>query len=196
MRIGYDVDGIGFNFGDSCHRYLIYTGQGHLWKSGPTPDPYWDFYKDWGWTGKDFVEFCNAGADDGFIFSGPMRPGYRESIKAVKDMGHTIVVATDRTFGRSPEVSQALTYAWFEQHDIPFDEMIFTADKTQANCDFFIEDKVENFLALQEDGTSAWLLTRPWNEYFGDHPNRIQNIEEYTAIIEHATKNGYVDLTF
>src|SRR6478609_9245545 len=109
MRIGWDIDGVGFNFGDSCKRYLDHIGKGDLWKSGPTPDPYWDWYKDWGWTTEEFLQFCHAGADAGFIFAGDVRPGYVEAINASKAMGHRNVFITDRSFGASPEVSEELT---------------------------------------------------------------------------------------
>lgn len=195
MRTGWDVDGVGFNFGDSCRRYLEYIGQGHVWKSGPTPEPYWDFYKDWGWTSAEFVDFCHAGADAGFIFSGPIREGYKEAIDRVASMGHEIIIATDRTFGSSPKVSQSLTVEWFKQHRIRYDELHFTAVKSDANCDFFIEDKLENYDELTAKGCKAFLLNRPWNRVEGDARNRIDTIEEYADAIEHATVEGYADLT-
>lgn len=197
FRVGFDIDGIGFNFGDSCKRYLDHIGQGHLWKSGPNPEPYWDFFRDWGWDGKQFVDFCNAGADAGFIFAGPVREGYAEALKSVAEMGHHIVVATDRPFGSSPEVSEKLTVDWFSQHDMEYDELWFTADKTLPGCDFFIEDKIENYDALVADGVSAFLLNRPWNRVDGgDARNRIEHISEYVDAIVQATKEESAVLAF
>lgn len=203
FRTGWDIDGVGFNFGDSVHRYLCHIGQGHLWKSGPNPEPYWDFFKDWtkddgtAWTGKDFVDMCNAGADAGFIFAGPVREGYREAIDAVANMGHTIVVATDRPFGSTPEVSQKTTVEWFQEHEINYDELHFTAKKSEANCDFFIDDKLENYDELVAAGTKAYLLNRPWNKVEGgDARNRIDSLDEYVDAIAEATNKHYYDLTF
>lgn len=197
MRIGFDIDGVGFNFADSCHRYLIEIGQGHLWKSGPTPVPFWDWYKDWGWTSAQFVEFCHAGVDAGFIFAGDVRPGYVESIMAVAQMGHEIIIATDRPFGATPEVSQKLTVEWLEQHGIEYDELHFTADKTTARADMFIEDKLENYDALVASGVNAFLLNRPWNQLEGgDARNRVDTMEEYTEAVRQVTEQGFADLTF
>jgi hypothetical protein len=196
-RIGYDVDGVGFTFSQSVRDYLDFKDLGHLWKSGPNPKPYWDWYKDWGWTSKQFVDFCNEAADAGYLFSGGIREGYAESIQAVAAMGHHIVIATDRSFGSTPEVSQKLTVEWFEQHGIEYDELHFTANKPDAECDFFIEDKLENYDALGAAGTKTFLLNRPWNEVEGgDARNRIDEIAEYTEAISAATKRGHYDLSF
>jgi hypothetical protein len=73
----------------------------------------------------------------------------------------------------------------------------FTANKPDAKCDFFIEDKLENYDALVASGTNAFLLNRPWNEVEGgDARNRINEIAEYTEAISAATKRGHYDLAF
>lgn len=193
MRIGWDIDGVGFNFGDSCHRYLESIGEGHLWKSGPTPDPYWDWYKDWGWTTNRFVEFCNAGADAGYIFSGPVRDGYKEAVNAVKELGHTNVFITDRSFGETPEVSENLTRAWFEEHEIEYDELHFSPNKAIVSTDMFIDDKIQNYDDLKAAGTDVYLLNRPWNTMDGpDDRKRIDTIEEYVEAVKHRTLSDSV----
>lgn len=195
MRVGWDVDGVGFNFGDSVYRALCAEGLGHLWKSGPNPDPYWDFFRDWGWDINQFIELCNRGADAGIIFSGPVREGYAEGIEAVASMGHEIIIATDRSFGTHPGVSEQLTVEWLEQHGIEYDELIFTRDKTDANCDFFIDDKLENYDALIKAGTKAYLLNRKWNYVpGGDGRLRINTIDEFVDAVAVATELGYADL--
>ena len=185
MRVGFDLDGVLYNFGDSVKRYLDFTGQGHIWKSGPTKDAYWDFYKDWGWTGKQFVEFCNEGADAGFIFTGPARDGAVETVNEIKDMGHTIHIITDRNFGSCPSTSHSNTTQWLRQHGIPFDSLTFTADKTIVRVDTMIEDKLENYDALEAIGTPTVLINRQWNkDPNGPWRRRINELSEYVDFVK------------
>jgi len=186
-----------YNFGDSVKRYLDHIGQGGLWKSGDTPEPYWDFYKDWGWSSRQFVELCNAGADAGFIFTGPARDNAVESVGRVAKMGHEIIIITDRQFGTTPESSHKNTEEWLLQHNIPFDELWFSADKTCAPTDVFVEDKLENYDALVANGTRTWLINRAWNQVpEGDARNRINCVSEYADAIEQITAQGFADLSF
>jgi FMN phosphatase YigB (HAD superfamily) len=197
MRVGVDLDGVLYNFGDSVKRYLDYIGKGDIWKSGPTPKPYWDFYKDWGWTGKEFLDMCNAGADAGFIFTGPIRDGGKEAMDRLARTGNEIIIVTDRPFGSSPEVSHRNTVEWLQMHGIYYDELHFTADKTLGNCHVFVEDKLENYDSLTAAGTKTWLINRAWNFVeHGDARNRIDHISEYAEAVERLTQKGFADLSF
>ena len=162
MRTGWDLDGVLFNFGQSVREYLEATGQEHLWKSGPNPKPYWDWYKDWKWTTPQFLDFCHRGADAGYIFRGNVRENAVEAVWSVKNAGHEIIVITDRSFGKTPKVSEDATKEWWVEYGFPdYDEIHFSPDKTIAPTDIFVEDKVENFKALHAAGTPTYLITRP-----------------------------------
>ena len=182
MRVGFDLDGVLFDFGQCVKEYLEAIGQDHLWKSGPNPKPYWDFYKDWKWTTPQFLEFCNDGADAGYIFRGNVRPGAVEAVWAVKEMEHEIVIITDRNFGTTPDVSHKATIEWWHEFEFPeFDEIHFSADKTCVPTDIFVEDKHANFEDLQLAGTPCYLVTRPWNDEFDVGHWRINDISDYPA---------------
>lgn len=186
-----------YNFGDSVKRYLDHIGQGDLWKSGPTPKPYWDFYKDWGWTGKEFVDLCNRGADAGFIFTGPTRPHAKEAFERIARLGHEIIIITDRQFGSTPSVSHRNTEEWLRQHGFEYDELIFSADKTCVWTDMFVEDKLENYDALHAAGTDVYLINRAWNFVeHGDSRQRIEGIMDYAKAVEDATANAWLQMSF
>lgn len=185
MRVGFDLDGVLFNFGQSVKDYLEATGQDHLWKSGPNPKPYWDWYKDWKWTTDDFLQFCHDGADAGYIFRGNVRPNAVAAVSIVKKMGHEIIVITDRSFGTTPKVSEDATIAWWKEYGFPpFDEIHFSADKTIAPTDIFVEDKLSNYDAITAAGTECWLINRPWNDTEPDDRNRINDVMDYVAKVE------------
>lgn len=196
MRVGFDLDGVLYNFGDSVKRYLEATERGHIWKSGPTETPFWDFYKDWGWTGQQFVEMCNEGADAGFIFTGPAREGAAEAVGRVARLGHEVIIITDRQFGSTPEVSHKNTENWLSEHGIEYDELHFSADKTCVKTDMFVEDKLENYDALVEAGVHTFLINRAWNIVDGgDTRMRINDVSEYADFVEEYSKMGYFDMS-
>lgn len=187
LRVGIDLDGVLFNFGQSCKDYLDATSRGHLWKSGPTPAPFWDWYKDWGWTSQEFVDFCNAGVDEGYIFRGNVRDGAVAAMWEIKTNGHELIIITDRSFGSSPVISQTATKQWWKEEAFPdYDEIYFSPNKTIVPTDIFVEDKYENWKALIEAGTRCYLITRPWNETFRDVPEhlRLGDIIEFPKRVE------------
>lgn len=194
MRVGFDLDGVLYNFGDSVKRYLDHIGKGDVWKSGPTKGVFWDFYKDWGWTSQQFVEMCNDGADAGFIFCGPAREGAVEAVERVARLGHEIIIITDRQFGKTPASSHNNTTEWLAQHGIEYDELVFSADKTAVPTDMFVEDKLENYDALVEAGVHTFLINRAWNVVEGgDTRMRIDSVLDYAKFVEEYSKMGYFD---
>lgn len=186
LVVGVDLDGIGHVFSAGVLDHLHCEGLEHLWKSGPTPDPYWDWYKDWGWTDQQFVEFCNRAADHGCLFTGHVREGFVETIQKIYQLRHYVVLITDRSFGSTPQVSQNLTVEWLRENDIPYDELIFSRDKTVRPTDVFVEDRIENYDALVGKGTNAFLVNRAWNRVDPpDYRKRIDSIIEFGNLIEY-----------
>lgn len=187
MRVGCDSDGVIDNFGEGVKDTLFARDLGHLWKSGPTKKSFWNFYEDWGWTFQQFKELVDWGVDEGYIFTGHWRPNAIESLARIKNLGHELIIITDRSFGTDPLNSQSNTIEAFRYAGIEYDEIHFTADKTSIPVDVMVEDKIENFVALEAAGTKTFLITRSWNEDFGPHPLRINDISDYADAVESMT---------
>lgn len=184
LRIGHDLDGPHYDFGNSVRRYLDYIGRPYGFKDGAAEPHHWNFYEYWGMTTAEFVQICNDGADAGFIFCGPVRPGVRESWNEVMRYGDIIVI-TDRQFGTTPAVSHRNTEEWLAQNLLYWDELVFSADKTCVPTDIFIEDKLENYDALVAAGTDCWLINYPWNQVEGgDTRQRIDSILEWPSKVK------------
>lgn len=203
MRVGFDSDGIIDTFGDGVYETLVATDQGHLWKSGPTKEAIWNFYEEWkntdgsSWTFEQFKELVDYGVDHGIIFSGHWRDGALDSLKRVAQLGHEIIIITDRSWGSDPRNSQRNTIEAFARAGIEYDELHFSADKTVVKVDTMVEDRLENYDALIASGTPTWLVNRSWNRVpNGDARNRINSVTEYADAIEVITKQGFADLTF
>lgn len=197
MRLGIDLDGVLYDFGDSVRRYLNSIGRTYGFKDDH-PEPHtWNFYEYWGMDLPEFKKICDDGVDAGYVFCGPARPGAVEAVTEVYEAGHDLIVITDRSFGRDPKNSQANTLEWWESNGFPpFDEIVFSSDKTCVSTDIFIEDKLENYDKLIAAGTPCFLINRAWNFVpGGDGRTRIDDISEYPALVEQMAQDGVVDLS-
>lgn len=190
LTVGFDLDGVGYDFGASVRRYLDSIGRRYGWKDGAEEPHTWNFFEYWGMDREEFKAICDSGVDAGYIFSGPQRPGFSEAVAKVAERGHHIVIITDRQFGSSPRASHRATEAWLKEHDVYYDQLIFSADKTCMKTDFFVEDKLENYDALHNAGTRPYLITRPWN-LEDDNRRRINSVTDYAdsivSITDHLT---------
>jgi len=194
MRVGFDSDGVLDNFGEGVRQTLEAVGKGHVWKSGPTEKPFWNFYEDWGWTFAEFKELVDFGVDRGIIFSGHWREHAIDAVRKVAELGHEIIIITDRSWGSDPRHSQQNTVEAFTRAGIEYDELWFSRDKTVAPVDTFVEDKLENYDALVDNGVKTFLINRPWNQV-RDARNRINCVCEYADAIERITLDGFADLS-
>jgi hypothetical protein len=187
MRVGFDLDGCLYDFGNSVRRYLDSIGRVYGFKDNKPEPHHWDFYEYWNMSRQEFVGICNDGVDAGFIFSGPARPGAVEAVAKVAKEGHQIIIVTDRNFGANPSMSHNATSQWLTQHGIEYDELWFSADKTIGNADVFVEDKLSNYDALVNAGTPTALITRDWNIDpelgIADGRWRINDISEYPQFV-------------
>lgn len=202
MRVGFDCDGVLDNFGEGVRETLVAKGLGHLWKSGPTKKPTWNFYEEWvnddgtPWYFAQFKELVDWGVDNGYVFTGHWRDNAIESVRRVAELGHEIIIITDRSWGSDPMHSQRNTIDAFRRAGIEYDELWFSADKTCTDVDIMVEDRLENYDALVAHGVPTYLINRPWNEVpGGDARNRIDDVSEYADAIELLTKDGFVDLS-
>ena len=197
MRVGFDSDGVLDCFGDGVHNTMKALGYGALWKSGPTEGSFWNFYEDWGWDFARFKEMVDWGVDNGFIFTGHWRPGAIDAVKRINDLGHDVIIITDRSFGSDPMNSQKNTIKAFKEAGIEYSELHFTPDKTSVPVDVMVEDKLENYDALVKAGTPTWLINRSWNKVAGgDARMRIESVTDYVDIVEALSRQGFADLTF
>lgn len=201
MRVGFDLDGCLYDFGNAVRRYLDSIGREYGFKdNGPEPHS-WNFFEYWGMDRDEFKKVCDDGVDAGYIFSGPARPNAAEAVNRVADGGHEIIIITDRFFGTQiggrMNPSHAATIDWLADNGIPYHRIHFSANKLTVPTDMFVEDKLENYDALVDGGVNAYLIDRPWNQVpGGDARKRIKDIIDYADAIELATTRGYVDLTF
>lgn len=178
MRVGIDLDGVCYDFAHSLRMYLDSLGG-----LPDYPDPVrWEFYEDWGLDLTGFLQLCHDGVDAGVIFSyGEPHPGTAEAFAKIKAAGHTIHIVTDRSFGKAG-ASEGATRAWLDIHELPFDSLTFSADKTVVNLDYMVDDKPENYAALKAAGVQVYLMDRPWNHHVIGAA-RVYTLNQFAEVI-------------
>lgn len=165
MRIGVDLDGVVYEFVDALRSLLIWRGR--IVEPVP-PATHWSFYKDWGLTTPEFLDILC----EGIVFlTGHPTAGAIRGLVRLRNAGHTIHIVTHRS-------AEAATETWLHTHGVPYDSLTFSEDKTCVPVDVFIDDRKENYDAIEAAGILAFLYDRPWN---AGHPGRrVANWAQFT----------------
>lgn len=174
MDIAVDVDGCGYSFVDACkdwHRgyieHLIESlgvdaaNEAAAW-TVENPATCWDFpLVDWGMKDYEtFGKYVRSGVYAKRIFwLGQPDPEWVELLSLLRAEGHRVHLTTNR----SVPGSKAATEAWLTDHDIEYDSLIFTKDKTIVSADLLIEDNIDNILAWSFD-RPVIVWRQPWND--------------------------------
>lgn len=182
-RIGIDLDGVCFDFSASLLRYLIDIGL-ELPSGAHGETNTWAFYEQWGLSLDEFIAYCNDGADAGYVFAGPVRPGTNDAFDILHAAGHELHIITDRAFGSTRFVSEERTREWLAEHGLTYESLTFSGDKTCVKTDYFVEDKLQNYDALEEAGVRVFLVDRPWNQVEGgDDRRRVDGVRHFAQIV-------------
>lgn len=192
LNVGVDLDGVVYDFTNSLKAYLIaergYTAEQLPGGCHDDPSATWMFFKDnWGLTSDQFLEYCDAGTDAGYIFTiGDPFPGAVASMNRLRKAGHGIHIVTNRSFGTR---SHHNTSDWLTKHEVPFDSLIFARDKRIIRPDIFIDDYERNFEELWSVGVETWLLDRPWNRHI-ETPYRVKDWLAFEQQVNRMADNG------
>lgn len=180
MRVGIDLDGVCYDFAASFRHFLhLHYDFPRWWQPKATR---WEFYEDWGFSLQEFLDLFHQGVDAGVIFTwGQPHEHTREAFTRIRAAGHSIHIVTDRSMG-APGASEKATIAWLDEHELPYDSITFSPDKTVAKIDVMVDDKLANYDALAAAGVDAWLLTRPWNQQDDDR-QRVLDLLHFAEVI-------------
>lgn len=148
-------------------------------------DSHWNFFEGWGLTPAEFLDLYRAGVDAGYVLrSGAPLPGTVEAIQRINAAGHSIHFVTDRSVATDPKLPARLTEAWLREHNVPFNTLTMSADKTSVPTDFFIDDHFENYMSRVRVGLSCHLLTQPWNADLGTaETTRVSTVDEFAKVV-------------
>lgn len=185
--IGFDLDGCAYDFIDVMAKEVkIQEGR----DVDPALADSWGFYQRWGLSNDDFQRIYAEGVNAGrVLWDGDPYPGVVDAWQRLAEEGHRIHVVTDRSPAGAVDAAHDATRAWLRRHDLPYETLTFTPDKTRImehadrlETTFFVDDRSENHVALQRAGIRSYLLDRPWNQH-APGP-RVMSIHHYSTLVQ------------
>ena len=164
LRLGIDLDGVvaDFNHGWTWRYNRDFPGrlEGDLtaddvvvWDAPTLLTHFVDMGEFWTW-----AETCAEGRS---LFHGlDPYPGAIDALGALRAEGHHLVILTTK-----PHFSIHDTYDWLARQQVPSTEIHILDDKTQVDCDVYLDDADHNLTALigAHPGATVCRYVRPWN---------------------------------
>lgn len=176
-----DLDGVCYDFIDATYQ-MVAGIDSPKWH--PTEARSWEFYEDWGMSRKEFLAVCNLAVEAGLMFwRGEPLDNAPAELARLRAAGHSVHILTDRSFGFEAASSQEATASWLATYEMPYDSLTFTPDKTVVQTDYMLDDKLENYDALDAAGCQVYLRNRRWNEMPGDNRRRVDSLGEFVDIV-------------
>jgi len=182
--VGIDLDGCVYDF-VSAIRKEIFLNHPHLDPSSEAKS--WTFYEQWGLSTDEFLGIYSEGVkSQRVLWQGKPIAGSIEGWHQLADAGHRIHIITDRRPPGAEREAQEATLAWLAQHNLPYDSLTFSPDKTLIRAlshhpekVVFVDDKRENHDALTSAGIHSFLMDRPWNQsVLGERVNSLTHYAE------------------
>jgi 5'(3')-deoxyribonucleotidase len=164
LRLGIDLDGVVADFNDGWTTRYNRDFPDKLdrdlkaedvveWDAPTTLSHFPNMSAFWTW-----AETCAEGRS---LFHG-LDPyeGALDALHQLRGDGHHLVILTTK-----PHFSIHDTYDWLARHKIPSTEIHILDDKTQVDCDVYLDDANHNLAALTSAHPAAEVCryVRPWN---------------------------------
>jgi uncharacterized HAD superfamily protein len=147
------------------------------------PAQRWEFYEDWGYSPKEFMQHFAEGINGGVIFMhGTPMDDCHDHISQLRKSGHSIHIVTNRSVPGAVDQGHANTRKWLQKHNIEYDSLGFSSDKTTVlPVDVFFEDSPRNAKALLDAGCPrVALYDQAWNKHHHDPRwNRVKSWDEF-----------------
>jgi hypothetical protein len=182
LDIGIDLDGVCYDFAGGLREWLV-AARGRDRSSMSDPQG-WHFYSaQWGLTVPEFLAECTAAVDAGHLFAvGDPLDGVADGIGRLLAAGHRVHLVTDRAGFGAPGAAEANTRRWLAAHGIAFTTLTLSGDKTVVPTDVFIDDRVENVVALTAAGVRTYVRDQAWNRHLDGPPD--DRVADFTTFVD------------
>jgi 5'(3')-deoxyribonucleotidase len=164
-----DIDNTLWHFCD-----VLYKRLKRINKAIPGPHKWteWDFWEDY-CSKEEFIRAINEIHLDQDNKKHVPYSESRDFLRTLKEHNFYIVIASHRT----PD-SIEQTHRWLVKHDLTFDELYLSHDKTvlfEEECHMVVDDAPYILEKAAEKGLKASGLMFPWNKHNGNNGYRLFN---------------------
>lgn len=177
MHVLVDLDGVIFDYCSAITNFFHEESDIPLAEL-PMPDR-WAIWDCWQMRKDDWIANATAAADSGLFAEERAYPDAIEGVRELNDLGHKVHIATARRGHRA----RIDTLEWLKQHNVDYDRITFTTDKSVIKADVAIEDNLDNAAALQAAGVTVFLMDRPWNQEPTDIP-RVSDMRDFVIQVQ------------
>jgi len=131
---------------------------------------------------KDIVEEIFARFHERSIPCLPLMPSVKVALRQLQHRYRIVIITARRP------TSRPQTLAWLQAHQVPFEELYHTEDKTQVPEDIHlaVDDHPLHALAYCQLGVRVFLMDQPWNKEIS-HPllTRITGWDELLQVLDY-----------
>lgn len=190
LNIGWDIDGVLYNITKAYHVYLREV-HGRLDIDESSEAATYDWYTSHNISRPEFLAHLDDAVDKGHMFwSGDLYEyDVAAHIRKLRNLGHKVHIVTYRFSGSESKAEEATRF-YLDSNEIEFDSLTFSEDKTIVPCDYFIEDHIKNYDALDAAGVKVYLMDRLYNRAENCTRRRVFSSAEYVDIILREHING------
>lgn len=108
----------------------------------------------------------------------PVQPGGKAALEWLHEYYRIVIITA-----RHPD-SRPQTQEWLERHEIPFDELHFSGDKTDVaeHITMAVDDHPEHVQGYSNEGIQVFLMDQPWNQGFS--APFVTRVRDWEALLE------------
>lgn len=186
LRVVFDLDEVGRRFVDKTIE--VYKREHPGFKCPDIEDITTYEMRDFFDERADVYEFAFEKHVEEIYQLAPVEPEFKETLEFIKELGHTVIIATHNDGLRANA-----TNIWLGANEIEFDELYFTSDKWIANGSIYFDDAAHNLENIKKHEQNKWeqsskpykipslyAYDKPWNQHWNGkrvfNMNQIRNI--------------------
>lgn len=191
LVLGLDIDGVQADYESAFrHKVAQYLGVDPA-TIGPQTD--WSFVRS-GWpirSDEHFRTLHAAAVRDGMFRQMDEIPGASRAIWAMSDAGVHVRIVTHRLCAKGTHAAAGTdTILWLDEHNIPYRDLTFVADKPAVLADVYVDDAPHNVEALRAAGAYVICFDQLYNRHVPG-PRARDWSEVVELVAEYAKANGF-----